>query len=149
MSIENNATEEEQGLHWYALNYRTAAAWHAHEHWLELEKFVQQQIQRSLQQASIKIPTGTMEQEFQAHYRRGLEAGRAEAAKALEFAEYMAKDGEQLIEALNTEDATRGEDYVDTPGQRDAIESRCEALTHLRSGIYEFRKRAEKVKKPC
>jgi hypothetical protein len=67
-------------------------------------------------------------------------------AKAVEFAEYMAKDAERLLAALNDEDALRlrREESDDVPADDvyDASTSRAECATHLRSAIYEFRKRA-------
>jgi hypothetical protein len=67
-------------------------------------------------------------------------------AKAVEFAEYMAKDAERLLSALNNEDALRlrREESDDVPADDvyDASTSRAECATHLRSAIYEFRKRA-------
>jgi len=72
-------------------------------------------------------------------------------SRALEFAEYMAKGAERLLEALRVEDIL-GVDMEDDPGGTSlsarfdaARESRGEFATGLRSDIYEFRKRAEKV----
>lgn len=36
--------DEENSLHWHALNFRTAAPQHAHEMWLALEAFVVRRI---------------------------------------------------------------------------------------------------------
>jgi hypothetical protein len=76
---------------------------------------------------------------------------RAERVPALEFAEYMAKGAEQLLEALNAEDAARihiDDGDFDNDEERSLkddlerrIETRCEFVTGLRSDIYEFRKR--------
>ncbi len=80
-------------------------------------------------------------------------APRAEpSTRALEFAEYLAKGAERLLEAMNNEDDARmamEEDADDTAGLEiafDAAQSmRGEFATGLRSSVYEFRKRAEKV----
>lgn len=63
--------------------------------------------------------------------------------KALEFAEYMAKRAEQLLDRLSTE--REESDDVSDDEVYDATTARCEFLTALRSGIYEFRKRAAKA----
>jgi hypothetical protein len=68
-------------------------------------------------------------------------------AKAVEFAQYMATSAEALLSALNNEDALRlrREESDDVPADDvyDASASRAECATHLRSAIYEFRKRAQ------
>lgn len=82
------------------------------------------------------------------------EAPAYPASKAIEFAEYMANHAEQLIEAINAEDATlmaiEEGGYEDGEGPdlddlNDRRSNRSDRVTGLRSGIYEFRKRAEKV----
>ena len=68
---------------------------------------------------------------------------------AIEHAEYMAVDGERLIAAINdfgkalqeVDDGTANPSDVDA-----ARETLTEALGALRSGIYEFRKRAARAK---
>lgn len=73
------------------------------------------------------------------------------AAKALEFAEYMAKGAEQFLNAANEyAGAIQAlEDGESIPGS--VMEQREQALsefaTGLRSGIYEFRKRAARAGK--
>lgn len=80
------------------------------------------------------------------------------SARALEFAENMAKDAEQVLDALNALHAIREEkdQYNDgDEGNRaweairadeDAAEQNLsDHLRGLRSGVYEFRKRAAKV----
>lgn len=71
------------------------------------------------------------------------------ASKALEFAEYMAKGAEQLINAINAEDALRlrreESDDVAEDVIYDASASRSEFVRGLRDDIYEFRKRRDKV----
>jgi hypothetical protein len=71
------------------------------------------------------------------------------AAKALEFAEYMAKDAVRLLDAINDEDALRIQreesDDVNDDTMHDASCSRGEFMRGLRSAVYEFRKRAAKV----
>lgn len=63
--------------------------------------------------------------------------------KAVEFAEYMAKSAEHLLDAINAADAARiEEDEAESPEDIDAAEQRkSEAMSGLRSDIYEFRKR--------
>lgn len=80
------------------------------------------------------------------------------AAKAIEFAEYMAKVAEQLLEALNALHAVREEKDQFNDGDEgnrswesiradedDAEQTLSDHLRGLRSDIYEFRKRAAKV----
>lgn len=79
------------------------------------------------------------------------------AAKALEFAEYMAKGGEQLLEAINTRfGAVEARDNLEGDASEDdliaadqRIDRAEEALSDFMRGfsadIYEFRKRAAKV----
>jgi hypothetical protein len=67
---------------------------------------------------------------------------------ALEFAEYLAKQADNLLTALEYEDMARvawDESGAGTPEFErwgNATESRCAHATALRSRIYEFRKRA-------
>lgn len=72
------------------------------------------------------------------------------ATKALEFAEYLAKDGERLLDAINAYDEAaigrdEGNDQISEDDMDRLLESRGEFMSGLRSGIHEFRKRAEKV----
>lgn len=66
---------------------------------------------------------------------------------ALEFAEYLAKQAEYLLTALEYEDMARvawDESGAGTPEFErwsNATDSRCEHAKQLRSRIYEFRKR--------
>lgn len=82
-------------------------------------------------------------------------AQRSDQDCAIEHAEYMADMAEHLLNAINAEDVLfdeltdrGGNDDPLTLGDRfDAAKaSRCEAVTFLRSGIYEFRKRAERAR---
>lgn len=65
--------------------------------------------------------------------------------KAVEFAEYMAKSAEHLLNAINAADSARiaeedGEEV--SQGDIDNAEMvKSEAMSGLRSDIYEFRKR--------
>jgi len=80
------------------------------------------------------------------------QGGADRPSKAIEFAEYMAKRAEQLLEALNVEDEAHMtlNDFDSDDAEFEAadaahvraIEARCDLATGLRSGIYEFRKRA-------
>lgn len=70
-------------------------------------------------------------------------------ARAIEFAEYMAKDAEHLMDAMNAlavlymdDDPDRD---ADTGDIEDAEQTVSEAVRGLRSAIYEFRKRADKA----
>ncbi len=77
------------------------------------------------------------------------------AKRALEFAEYMAKNAEQLLDALNEHAAALMalEDYDPDVDDIDAAVARSELaeqglgedMQHLSSSIYEFRKRAAKA----
>lgn len=70
----------------------------------------------------------------------------AQANKALEFAEYMAKSGEFLLNALNDVEVANSSFDACSCDQTEfaldhATEVRGEAFNSLRSRIYEFRKR--------
>ncbi|WP_286938946.1 hypothetical protein [Achromobacter sp. UBA4530] len=84
--------------------------------------------------------------------------GRTPTAYALEFAEYLARDAEYVMACLNasqranealldlTEEIAPSEDYQaaeDAAAQAD--EAFTEAITGLRSGIFEFRKRRDRA----
>lgn len=69
--------------------------------------------------------------------------------KAVEFAHYLAKDAEELLEAVNERDGLlmrieEGE-AIDAATLEHANEAVTEFARGLRSGIYEFRKRAERT----
>jgi len=69
--------------------------------------------------------------------------------KAVEFAHYLAKDAEEFLVAVNERDALllkieEGEE-VDEATLQHANESVVEFTRGLRSGVYEFRKRAERI----
>lgn len=76
---------------------------------------------------------------------------------AIEFAEYMAKRAEQLLDALEAEDAAHIAlnefdedehmgDIIDADARHvAAIDARCEQANSLRSGIFEFRRRATRA----
>lgn len=70
---------------------------------------------------------------------------------ALEFAEYLAKDAERLLEAMNAEDALRlrreESDDVSDDDMHDAAADRAEQIRAVRNGIYEFRKRRDRAAK--
>lgn len=73
----------------------------------------------------------------------------ASLKKAVEFAQYLAKDAEELMEAMNERDALvlrvdEGED-VDDATLQDANETVGEFMRRLRLAIYEFRKRAQRI----
>lgn len=66
--------------------------------------------------------------------------------KAIEFAEYMAKDADALIDAINTHAVMCGADGL-AHSPNDIVDSElavAEHITSLQSSIYEFRKRSEK-----
>ena len=78
----------------------------------------------------------------------GLELGE----KAVEFAGYLAKAVEQLLDTINVEDAARqavedgdGEPELEAAQER-AAELRCEHATGVREDLYEFRRRAARVR---
>ena len=75
--------------------------------------------------------------------------GRSPTDYALEFAEYLAKDAERLLEAMNAEDALRlrreESDDVSDDDMRDAGADRVEHIRAVRIGIYEFRKRRDRA----
>lgn len=79
-------------------------------------------------------------------------ADRSPQDYAIEHAEYMAKDAEALLLALEQEDALRlrraESDDVDADEVYDAGVSRAELATGLRSGIFEFRKRRDRAASP-
>ncbi|CAN7769726.1 hypothetical protein LJR290_007461 [Variovorax sp. LjRoot290] len=69
--------------------------------------------------------------------------------KAVEFAHYLAKDAEELLEAVNERDALlvkieEGEE-IDEATLQQANEAVLEFTRGLRSGIHEFRKRADRL----
>ncbi|CAN7783402.1 hypothetical protein LJR175_008319 [Variovorax sp. LjRoot175] len=73
--------------------------------------------------------------------------------KAVEFAHYLAKDAEELLEAVNERDALlmkvdEGEE-VDDATLEHANAAVGEFAQGLRSAIYEFRKRAERIAVPA
>lgn len=73
----------------------------------------------------------------------------ASLKKAVEFAQYLAKDAEELMGAMNERDALvlradEGED-VDDATLQDANETVGEFMRRLRLAIYEFRKRAQRI----
>lgn len=75
-----------------------------------------------------------------------LQSRLSQANKALEFAEYMAKSGECLLNAINNvavADSAFDDNMCDeTEAALDhAVEVRSEAWTGLQRDIYEFRKR--------
>lgn len=70
------------------------------------------------------------------------------AAKALEFAEYLAKCAERLLAALDQEDSRRDE-LGDCPAVDQETDLRCEHARGLRDDIYEFRQRVAKVTTPA
>lgn len=70
--------------------------------------------------------------------------------KAIEFAEYMAKSAERLLDAVNALSKVQIEqEEADTPEDAralddavlDALELQSEAMGGVRNDIYEFRKR--------
>jgi hypothetical protein len=65
--------------------------------------------------------------------------------KAAEFAEYMAKSAEHLLDAINAADSARiaeEDGEAVSPGDIENADMRkSEAMSGLRSDIYEFRKR--------
>lgn len=67
--------------------------------------------------------------------------------RAIEHAEYMAKSAEHLLQALNDYALACGEDGQEHDPDEicGAEENVAEATRHMRSMIYEFRKRAAKV----
>jgi hypothetical protein len=88
----------------------------------------------------------------------GAEARVSPEARALEFAEYMAKGAEQLLEAINDRfgaveerdnfEGDENEDDIIAADQRidRAEEEMNDFMRGLRADVYEFRKRAEKAK---
>lgn len=77
--------------------------------------------------------------------------GRTATDYALEFAEYLAKHAEELLEAMNAEDALRlrreESDDVSDDDMHDAAADRVEQIRAVRNGIYEFRKRRDRAAK--
>jgi hypothetical protein len=55
LGLYKDAYGEENTLHWYALNYRTAATQHAHGMFEELEKFVGQQRNYTIEEVAQHI----------------------------------------------------------------------------------------------
>lgn len=64
--------------------------------------------------------------------------------RALRFAEYMAKDAERYMDAVNALDLHR--DCGDEGLIDGLVESMSEAWLNLRNSIYEFRKRAGELR---
>jgi len=76
--------------------------------------------------------------------------GMASRDKALEFAEYMAKDAESFLAAANTLRALEAGEDVPELGDVEAADSAyTDHYRGLTDAIYEFRKRAKKVAAPA
>ena len=69
----------------------------------------------------------------------------SDAHKAVEFGEYMAKSGENLMTSMNA--VAAAPESGDEERIQKAIEQQSEHFHHLQSAIYEFRKRAARALK--
>ena len=81
----------------------------------------------TLRAEKIVIPTDTMEQEFQKHYRRGYEAGKKTAPQPAQAADSVLEDAERLKEAagLLEELAEHGSYSIEYDGQMIPICPEC------------------------